>query len=71
MKAIEIKNLKKAYKNFTLNIEDLEVRRGFIMGFNICNSIILCIYWSKFNNNYRFIISYGNLLYYCFLWRKK
>ena len=44
MKDIEIKNLKKAYKNFTLNIEDLEVRRGFIMGFNICNSIILCIY---------------------------
>ncbi len=44
MEAIEIKNLKKTYKNFTLNIEEMKVKKGFITGFNICNSIILCIY---------------------------
>lgn len=33
MEAIEIKNLKKEYKNFKLNIEELKVREGFITGF--------------------------------------
>ena len=33
MEAIEIKNLKKEYKNFKLNIEELKVKEGFITGF--------------------------------------
>jgi ABC-2 type transport system ATP-binding protein len=33
MEAIEIKNLKKEYKNFTLNIKNMEVKKGFITGF--------------------------------------
>jgi len=33
MEAIEIKNLKKTYKNFTLNIEEMKVKKGFITGF--------------------------------------
>ena len=30
---IEIKNLEKKYDNFTLNIPDLEIRKGMITGF--------------------------------------
>lgn len=33
VEAIEIKNLKKEYKNFKLNIEELKVKEGFITGF--------------------------------------
>ncbi|MBE6062847.1 MAG: ABC transporter ATP-binding protein [Clostridium butyricum] len=33
MEAIELKNLKKNYKNFSLDIENLKVKTGFITGF--------------------------------------
>ena len=33
MNAVEVKNLKKEYKDFTLNIKNLEVKEGFITGF--------------------------------------
>ena len=33
MEAIEIRNLKKIYKDFTLNIDRLDIKSGFVTGF--------------------------------------
>ena len=32
MEAIEIRNLKKIYKDFTLNIDRLDIKSGFVTG---------------------------------------
>ena len=37
MEAIEIRNLKKIYKDFTLNIDRLDIKFGFVTGFIVPN----------------------------------